>query len=490
MLLPELARHAFVVAVVQQEEIEPPAGVNVLRYQDYVSRRDEFDVTVCQIGNNLHHEFAYREAVEHPSVVVLHDIVLHHLIAEMTIARGDGDGYSKALAASHGQWGEALADARRAGFFGEIGNFLFPASAELTRHSKQVIVHNEYARRRLLENGVTAPIVVIDHPLAPINVGAADRVPAGTSLGFVASDVVLGMFGFVTEAKRPQAVFEAFAQALSVRPELRLLLVGEPAPNIDIEEIARQFDVPAEAWKTTGYVSDAEFDRYLMAVDRVINLRYPTAGESSGPLMRILALGKPVAVSDFAQFAELDDDLVVKVPLGGQEIPALVRFMSAPADEPESAERRIAWVKERGNLERIAREYREVLASERGAVTDARKATATPILPRIEMLGAIPTGIDRSRSITIRVRNAGDATLRSTDFGGLEYRMIVKVFVDDRQLVDQWAQLPRDLRPGDTAEIEISFRFVGSTCRVELVHAIEGIPVLEERPFASAEVVF
>ena len=68
-----------------------------------------------------------------PGVIVLHDVVLHHLIVEMTLARGDVDGYVAALRASHGEAGEAWARGRAAGLHSEMGNFLLPASIEVAQ---------------------------------------------------------------------------------------------------------------------------------------------------------------------------------------------------------------------------------------------------------------------------------------------------------------------------------------------------------------------
>src|SRR5437763_14644909 len=52
---------------------------------------------IYHLGNNPHHEWIYREALEVPGVIVLHDVVLHHLIVEMTLARGDAAAYAAAL---------------------------------------------------------------------------------------------------------------------------------------------------------------------------------------------------------------------------------------------------------------------------------------------------------------------------------------------------------------------------------------------------------
>src|ERR1044072_4903027 len=51
------------------------------------------DIAVYQIGNNGFHGFVYETALKHPGVVVLHESNLHHLIADITIRRGDWDAY-------------------------------------------------------------------------------------------------------------------------------------------------------------------------------------------------------------------------------------------------------------------------------------------------------------------------------------------------------------------------------------------------------------
>ncbi|MHB9001817.1 MAG: hypothetical protein ACYC9N_20155, partial [Thermoanaerobaculia bacterium] len=81
MLLPEIAKRVDVTAVVGQDAWSD-AGVPVIH--DSAFDPSKFDTIVCQLGNNPHHEFVYRRALETPSIVVLHDLVLHHLIVEMT----------------------------------------------------------------------------------------------------------------------------------------------------------------------------------------------------------------------------------------------------------------------------------------------------------------------------------------------------------------------------------------------------------------------
>src|SRR6202023_3385419 len=79
----------------------------------------------------------------------------------------------------------------------------------------------------------------------------------------------------------------------------------------------------------TGYLPFADFASAIAAADLCLNLRYPTAGETSASLLRVMAAGRAAVVSDYAQFAELPDSVAVKVPLepprerdGGWQEPA------------------------------------------------------------------------------------------------------------------------------------------------------------------------
>jgi glycosyltransferase involved in cell wall biosynthesis len=311
-------------------------------------RRADFDAVVYQLGNNPHHEVMYAEAMREPGIIVLHDLVMHHLIVEMTLARGDVDGYVAALEANHGPAGAAWARGRAAGLHTEMGNFLMPASIEVARRSKAVIVHNRYARERLQSFGVATPIHVVPHPYFP-ETRTFDRTALRAGLGFTDATRVIGFFGFLTSAKRAEVVLEAFRIAREREPRLALLIVGEPAPNIDLSTLQR------DGIFTTGYVADDEFPAYYAVADRFVNLRYPSAGETSGTLIRAFDAGKPVVVSDYAQFAELPHDCVVKIPLGGEEVDRLVQFFTGELPDPSRAQRR--WLEEHATLEKTVDGY-------------------------------------------------------------------------------------------------------------------------------------
>src|ERR1051326_2270893 len=52
-----------------------------------------FDIALYHIGNNPYHGFVYEAALRDPGVVVMHESNLHHLIADLTIKRGDWNAY-------------------------------------------------------------------------------------------------------------------------------------------------------------------------------------------------------------------------------------------------------------------------------------------------------------------------------------------------------------------------------------------------------------
>ncbi len=477
----------------------PPVRTGVAHYASILipALREQIDVVatdsrlptpdsrlpIYQLGNNPHHEWIYRAAMEHPGVIVLHDIVLHHLIVEMTLARGDVEGYVAVLAANHGEAGAAWARGRAAGLHSEMGNFLLPASIDIANRSRAVIVHNRYSADRLRSLGVRTPVHVVPHPYEPHPERRLRRDDIRAKHGFTRDHRVIGLFGFLTSAKRSEVVLQAFADARPRNPNLRLLVVGEPAPNIDLAVFA------ADGVTFTGYVSDEEFPAYFAAVDRLVNLRYPTAGETSGTLIQTFDAGTPVAVSDYAQFAELPDDCVTKIPFG-KEIASLSDFFLHDLPDPSQAQK--TWLEENARMDLTVRGYLEALSASvipgvsegpgrsGGASSGALSRTsppgpsltlgvtnAIPLFSKLEIVSASPDALT--------IRNVGETTLCTRVYGEPGYRLIVN---------GRWIALPRDLPPGETAVVDLPRELRGQT--VALVHAIQGIPIVEEEAWGRA----
>jgi hypothetical protein len=335
-----------------------------------------------------------------------------------------------------------------------MGNFLLPASVDVAQRATSVIVHNGYAADRLRSFGVTTPIHIVPHPYIP----ETRRFERGSL--FTPEQRVIGLFGFLTSAKRAEVVLEAFHIARARDPRLALLIVGEAAPNIDVEQLR------GDGIVVTGYVADDEFPRYYGIADRFVNLRYPSAGETSGTLIRALDAGKPVAVSDYAQFAELPDNVVFKVPLGEGEVERLVEFFTS--DLPNASASQRAWLEQNANLEKTVEGYLRALVPSPRARGEGQ-GEGIPLFPKLELVSVDP----------LVVRNIGTTTIRTRTYGQPEYRLIARYPDGDR-----WLALPKDLHPGDTAELS---SVVGSD-PTTLLNALQDVPMLEPEPLEIARV--
>lgn len=485
ILLPALREYFEITAVVDQQETAKLSRVAVISIDDYRKRRDSFDGAIYQLGNNPFHEFIYGEAMERPGVIVLHDVVLHHLLVEMTLARGDAEGFVEVMRRNHGEAGAAWARARAAGLHHELSNFLFPASIEVASRSKGVIVHNQFARDTLLKFGVTTPITVVGHPFQR-QARSSDPKVIREELGIAAGERVIGMFGFITEAKRPAVVMEAFAEARKENANLKLLIVGESAPNVEVSQLARRYGVPAGAIRTTGFVADADFDRYLAAADVVVNLRYPTAGETSGAMIHILAAGKPVAVNDYAQFAEWPDAIATKIPFEDEQA-SLKRFMLEVVASEQLRSAQGAYLDRYGSLAEVSLGYVNAVRGGTAGPNAHRPqhASALALFPELALAASEVSVLNSGRSVRITLRNDGPAGIRSLVWGEPAYRVVIKGFLGDEERSDVWLKLSRDLGPGDQAVLDVSLPADVEIDRLELFHALQDVPSVTPKSFAT-----
>jgi hypothetical protein len=150
-------------------------------------------------------------------------------------------------------------------------------------------------------------------------------------LGIPGDAPVLGSFGFQTPIKRTEVGVRALAQ-----PGLEnahLLVVGEVPAVVPVEKEAESVGV-RERVHLLGFVPSREFQVALSACDLCLNLRYPTAGETSAALLRVLAAGRGVVVSDYAQFVGLPSAVAAKAPLGEEEVPALATILQKLFSQP------------------------------------------------------------------------------------------------------------------------------------------------------------
>jgi glycosyltransferase involved in cell wall biosynthesis/SAM-dependent methyltransferase len=319
-------------------------------------RPQEFDVVLYHVGNNPDHVFAYEAALAWPGVVALHEINLHHLVADATIKRGDWDAYLREVEYNGGP--DALAYGRRVRAL-EVGPDYegLAMNRRLLEASRGVVVHSRYMADQVRAAGYTGPVAVIPHGAA---IPEVNRQAARHRLGVDETTPLIGIFGFLKPYKRVSESLRAFQKLVRAHPRARLILVGEEHPDFPVRRLIASLGLEAHA-RVLGYVPIEEFVPYLAATDICLNLRFPTVGETSGTLLRAMGLGRAVIVSEVGSFAELPDEICLKVPVDEREVDFLYEYLNLLVSRPEVAralgERARSYVAKRCAWPRVAAEY-------------------------------------------------------------------------------------------------------------------------------------
>ncbi len=357
------------------DELRKLVDVEVFSSKPPSFRPGDFDVALYQVGNNVHHDFCYEMAIEHPGIVVVHEANLHHLIADITIKRGDWDAYMRAV--EHEGGPEALAFARRVRGL-EVGPDYegLPMLRRLLDSSKAAIVHSGCVETELRGAGFSGAVARIPHGAWIPN---ASRSDFRERLGLDETTPLIGIFGFLKPYKRIAESLRAFRRLVRLHPTAKMILVGEPHPELQLRSLINSLGLGAFV-RVLGFQPIDDFVGYLAACDIILNLRYPTVGENSGTLMRALGLGKAVVVSEVGSFGELPETICLKAPVDASEEDHLFEYLNLLVGRPEIRKglgaRARQWVETECTWPQVARRYAEFL--ERVAHNGAAPA-ATPV---------------------------------------------------------------------------------------------------------------
>jgi glycosyltransferase involved in cell wall biosynthesis len=288
------------------------------------------DLCVYHVGNNPDaHGWIVQALRRTPGLVVLHDFVLHHLVAGLTIGRRDGHGYLDAMEREGGVVGRLLGHAvldKRIPPLWENRPEDFHLAGEVLSHARCLVTHSRYVRDRARAAGFDGPVWVVPHPAFPVPAGGPAEV-RGRPL--------FGSFGNVNASKRIPQLLSAFARVRRSQAEAGLLLVGAASPGFDLDRRLQRLGLDADGLVREGRVDEARLWALMKAADVHVSLRSPTMGETSGTAIRALSLGKPLVVSDVGWFSELPDDVALKVPVDTREeetLAAALELLASRAD--------------------------------------------------------------------------------------------------------------------------------------------------------------
>jgi len=342
------------------DELKKLVHVEVFASKPLSFNPKNFDVTLYQVGNNVYHDFCYEAAMDHPGVVVVHEANLHHLIADITIKRGDWDAYMRAVEQEGSPADLAYAGrVRRL----EVGPDYegVPMLRQLLSRSKAAIVHSGCVESELRGAGFSGAVARIPHGAW---IPEANRSDFRDRLGLDETTPLIGIFGFLKPYKRIAESLRAFRRLVRVHPSAKMILVGDPHPELQLDSLIRSLDLGLHV-RVLGFRPIEEFVGYLAACDIVLNLRYPTVGENSGTLMRALGLGKAVVVSEVGSFSELPDAICLKAPVDASEEDHLFEYLNLLVSRPEVRKalgaRAREWVETECTWPQVARRYADFL---------------------------------------------------------------------------------------------------------------------------------
>ena len=289
------------------------------------------DVPLYHVGNNPDaHGWIVDALQRRRGVVVLHDFVLHHLIAGLTLGRGDNQAYLDAMQRDAGVIGRLLAH-------GVVDHLLppiweeradeFPLVGGVLDQADGVICHSHYAEWLADEYGYDGPIWVVPMPAWPSVAVGARLVPEGHF-------PIFACLGHLNFAKRVPQLLDAFDRVRGRFPDALLVLAGSAAPGQRLDAAGL-----GDGVLRLDYQDENNLWQLLADCDVSVSLRWPTMGETSGMAIRALSLGKPLVVSDAGWFSELPDSVAAKVPVDEFEVETLAAFLEQLAGDDRLLER-------------------------------------------------------------------------------------------------------------------------------------------------------
>jgi glycosyltransferase involved in cell wall biosynthesis len=325
---------------------------------------EECDVALYHVGNNALHRDIYRRALTHPGVVVLHDAVLQHLLLGML----DPDEYLEEFVYNYGEHdingarelGRQLWE-QRARSGADVRYFARPMLKRIASAARAVIVHNPAAAALVREHAPRARVFEIPHLFQqPVLPSPQETLRFRESLGLTPETLLIGTFGHQRETKRLAVVLRAFQRAHATA---RLLVSGEFVSSTYERAIAPLLEHPGII--QTGYLPEPELWQYAAAADLCINLRYPSAAETSGIAVRMMGIGKPVVFTASEALARIPTNACLRLEVGPEEEQMLAAYITWMAGNREAGleigRRAAAHIAQCHAPEKVAGEYWNVL---------------------------------------------------------------------------------------------------------------------------------
>ena len=324
-LLPHLGEGAQITLFVDGFPLASNELGSQFEVRDYRRKRSHlndlasFDAVVYHMGNDhRYHSGIFDALMQHPGIVVLHDYALQDFFLGLARERSNPDLYLREVEFAYGKrLRNEAAEALMRGAVPALVNrpVDFPLNQRIVKNAEAVIVHSEWARKRLSALAPEIPIVHIPHL-----VHTEDPVQAAPN-----EVTQISSFGLITPGKGIELALRALSK-LRHKHRFKYSLVGDPNSFFDVQQLIRLYRMD-DLVEVTEHVELDDFKDRMRQTDIALNLRERTVGETSGCLCRLMAAGVCSVVADVGWYGDLPDDCVVKVPLDSNTEALLLAYL-------------------------------------------------------------------------------------------------------------------------------------------------------------------
>jgi glycosyltransferase involved in cell wall biosynthesis len=322
-----------------------------------------FEYAIYNIGNNpWYHGHIYECALQHPGLVILHEAILYFLTVGLYQDRPD---FYERMYRMEGPAAIATIRAMR-----KEGSHLLrfhdprrlPCNKELINSGNAFMTHSNYTLRKV-QDACDRPVLARKiNFIQPIPFAADQMRSRAEFLEAiqVPTDATLVVsVGFVAATKQNHVACRAVRRLNALGAgKVHYLMVGEGSYADEYKD---------DCIRVTGFVDAKTFQEFLCHADLIVNLRYPSMGETSAGLLDAMSFGRPCVISDDAWFSELPDDVVVKIPAQPESLvedalfDVMSLFMRNRAAFSQLGMRAVEYIRNEHGAEKIVREIGELL---------------------------------------------------------------------------------------------------------------------------------
>jgi glycosyltransferase involved in cell wall biosynthesis len=359
------------------------------RYEAFNARHQQqpFDLIIYQVGASSHHYYMFNAIQQWRGIVVLHDLYMGMSVYKyfswgrnpnkrfLAYLHGEGEQIQREFA--------ELLRLRGAAHYAASERFFnnhYLASFFIDASMAQV-VHMPYAQKELQRVYPTAKPHLVKMGVQKPNTSVPPEV-LRAHYGISPSTFVIGIFGRINKYKGLHICLDAVHRLLAKHPNILVVVVGTYIQSDYIHQLRAMIDSNEMTRNVhfIGHLNDVEFDRVLLSCDTIVNLRYPGQMQMSGTLMRALAAGKPVIISDIPEWDLLPTDACMRLKHGENEVELLQAHLEHLIEDPAlravigtNAQR---YADENTTLQSMGKQYAQIIAQ---YIPDNRESTESSI---------------------------------------------------------------------------------------------------------------